>query len=199
MTNEAAYEDAPLLGFTASAGVPTVEQPTSTAVPLTVVVPRTSTGPRLLPAQVLDHLSPTNRSVHWETRQSVRNEDDVHVVRKNEVRDNGEIRVLYESMHVSRAKPMRVHENLRDIGDGCANGDAKINANVKEQVVRADKHAVSPSVAGSTVFLRYYFFRRQIEVPVVHYVATMSAATMLQRLPARRCRILCSRGQISFA
>ena len=70
-----------------------------------------------------------------------------------------------------------VHENLLDVGDGVLNGRANVNVGANSQVARADLHAKPPSTATLTVSREISPSDSQVIVPVVRYVATMSAAT----------------------
>ena len=94
ITDEAAYDDAQLLGLPAPQGAAAFEQPTGAAAPSSAFVPRSSAGPRQRPARGLSspmssdsmlesgRLSPMNESGHGHTRLSVR-EDEVRIVKFN--------------------------------------------------------------------------------------------------------------------
>ena len=106
IVDEAAYDDAQLSGLPAPPGAAAIMPATGTVAPSSAVVPRSLAGPRQRPASRLssppssdsmlglDHLSPTNGSMHGRTRQSVR-EDEVRAGLENE-----NVQVLQENVHV---------------------------------------------------------------------------------------------------
>ena len=103
-------------------------------------------------------------------------------MRKDEVRAvlDENVQVLYKNVRVSGVNKVRVPGDLMNFGDGLMRGRVNENARVNgnELTVHAEVHVASPLVGGSTISRRISTFDGQVEDPVAHYVATMSAATV---------------------